>query len=291
MGLKDILTKHNIPLPSDFDERLSLFTKGLRRDPSFKRDLSKYSRQRGGDIPAPPLEITESERGDDYLGPRVRWFKDAMTSPYARTLLGGVFMVVFFLSYLEKTPIVGSILSATLDLMLMGGKMLTKTVQSILPPTIGLIPLPYSSMAGIGIAAVFGMIMWPILAMVSLSRQDFATATESFIRVIPPPFGDMLANTFTEGNHTVAKLDEKRIKLGTDISNALTQLSTIAEGISAAAQEGLKSLAKQTVEVASQARAAVPAVPTAPVSTGGFHRRTRRKAWRTRRTRTRSATR
>jgi hypothetical protein len=143
-------------------------------------------------------------------------------------------------------------------------------------------------MAGIGVAAVFGMIMWPLLAMISLSRQDFATATESFIRVIPPPFGDMLANTFTEGNHTVAKLDEKRIKLGTDISTALTQLSTVAEGVSAAAQEGLKSLAKQTVEVASQARAAVP---VAPVSTGGFHRRTRRKAWRTRRTRTRSATR
>jgi hypothetical protein len=34
-----------------------------------------------------------------------------------------------------------------------------------------------------------------------------------------------------------------------------------------------------------------PAMPVAPVSTGGFHRRTRRKAWRTRRTRTRSATR
>jgi hypothetical protein len=301
MGLRDILKKHNIPLPADFDERVALLTRGLRRDPNFKRDLATYSRQRGGEAPEPPpLKVRDSEKGDDYLGPRVRWVKDAMASPYARTLLSAVFAVVFFLSYLENTPIVGSILSATLDLMLMGGKMLTKTVQTLLPPAMGMIPLPYTSMVGIGLAAVFGMIMWPLLAIVSLSRQDFATATESFIRIIPPPFGEMLANTFTEGNRTVARLDEKRVKLGSDISVALTQLAGIAEGISASAQAGLKSLAEQTADVAvktsekmSRARQALPAmptVPTVPAVQGGFHRRTRRKAWRTRRTRTRSAT-
>jgi hypothetical protein len=171
-------------------------------------------------------------------------------------------------------------------------------------------------MAGIGVAAVFGLIMWPILAIVSLSRQDFATATESFIRIVPPPFGDMLANTFTEGNRTVAKLDEKRIKLGSDISEALTKLSELATSVSASMKEGLQSLAEQTTAAASAASnkmaaiptPAVPEDPTPPTMSaleklraqktdftapsqlkGGFHRRTRRKAWRTPRTQRRSA--
>jgi hypothetical protein len=198
--------------------------------------------------------------------------------------------------------------------MLMGGKMLTKTVQSALPPMIGLVPLPYASMAGIAMAAVFGLIMWPIFAIVSLSRQDFATATESFIRIVPPPFGDMLANTFTEGNRTVAKLDEKRIKLGSDISDALTKLSELATSVSASMKEGLQSLAEQTTAAASAASSKIDAarsslpdassLPKLPALEklrtqktdfespsqlkGGFHRRTRRKAWRTPRTQRRS---
>jgi hypothetical protein len=176
------------------------------------------------------------------------------------------------------------------------------------------------SMVGISMAALFGFTVWPIFAIVSLSRQDFMAATESYIRMIPPPIGDMLANTFLEGNRAVAKIDEKRIKLGNDISNGLNQISQLATTVSSTMKDGFASLAEQT-RAAASAMPAMPAMPTAPampkmpampampkmpamptapgmpkmpvapVSTGGFHRRTRRKAWRTRRTRTRSATR
>jgi outer membrane biosynthesis protein TonB len=156
-------------------------------------------------------------------------------------------------------------------------------------------------MAGLVMASLFGFIVWPIFAIISLSRKDFTAAAESYIRLIPPPIGDMLANTFLEGNRAVAKIDEKRIKLGTDISNALTQLSELATSVSATAEEGFKSLAAQTVAAASQVREAVPTVPAlptvptvptpevAPEPTGGFHRRTKRKSWRTRRTQRRYA--
>ena len=216
--------------------------------------------------------------------------------PIARTILEGIFMVVFFLSYLERVPIFGSILSASLDVILAGGKIMVKSVQSILPAAIGVIPLPYMSMVGIAMAALFGFTVWPIFAIVSLSRQDFVAAMESYIRMIPPPIGDMLANTFLEGNRAVAKIDEKRIKLGNDISNGLNQISELATTVSSTMKEGFASLAEQTRAAASAMPAmpkmpTAPAMPVAPVSTGGFHRRTRRKAWRTRRTRTRSATR
>jgi hypothetical protein len=286
MGLRDTLEKHKVPIPDDFDERLDIIIAGLKRKSNYKQKLEKFKRHHGGAEPDPvaPPVIPDSE---DYLGPRLRWFLTAVTSPYARTLLEGIFMVVFFVSYLEKIPVFGSILSASLDIILAGGKIMVKSVQSLLPAAIGVIPLPYTSMAGIAIAALFGFIVWPIFAIVSLSRQDFVAAIEAFTRMIPPPLGDMIANTFLEGNRAVAKIDEKRIRLGNDVANGLNQLSTITNSVSSSMKEGFETLAKQTQEAASNVKNAVPAVPPMPTipklptTTGGFHRRTRRKAWRT----------
>lgn len=297
MGLRDTLEKHKVPIPDDFDERLDIIIAGLKRKSNYKQKLEKFKQKhRGGAEPEPvaPPVVPDSE---DYLGPRLRWFLTAVTSPYARTLLEGIFMVVFFVSYLEKIPVFGSILSASLDVILAGGKIMVKSVQSLLPAAIGVIPLPYTSMAGIAIAALFGFIVWPIFAIVSLSRQDFVAAIESFTRMIPPPIGDMIANTFLEGNRAVAKIDEKRIRLGNDVANGLTQLSTITNSVSSSMKEGFETLAKQTQEAALNAVPAVPKLPPLPtipsastesqqvtlptVTKGGFHRRTRRKAWRT----------
>jgi hypothetical protein len=314
MGLRDTLEKHKIPIPEDFDERLDIIVSGLKRKSSYKQKLEKFKKHRptrGGAEPepvAPPI-VPDKE---DFLGPRLRWFLTAVTSPYARTVLQGIFMVVFFISYLEKIPLFGSILSASLDVILAGGKTLVKSIQSILPAAIGLIPLPYTSMVGISMAALFGFTVWPIFAIISLSRQDFLAAIESYIRIIPPPIGDMLANTFLEGNRAVAKIDEKRIKLGNDIANALNQISQFSDSASSSMKEGFQELAKQTREVSSKgsemmttARSSIPTVPTMPKmptqyqqatipvasspTTGGFHRRTRRKSWRTKKTRTTSA--
>jgi len=296
MGLRDTLEKHKVPIPDDFDERLDIIIAGLKRKSNYKQKLEKFKRHHGGAEPDPvaPPVVPDSE---DYLGPRLRWFLTAVTSPYARTLLEGIFMVVFFVSYLEKIPVFGSILSASLDIILAGGKIMVKSVQSLLPAAIGVIPLPYTSMAGIAIAALFGFIVWPIFAIVSLSRKDFVAAIESFTRMIPPPLGDMIANTFLEGNRAVAKIDEKRIRLGNDVANGLNQLSTITNTLSSSMKEGFETLAKQTQEAASNAKNAIPTVPKLPplptastesqqvtlptVTKGGFHRRTQRKAWRT----------
>jgi hypothetical protein len=313
MGLKDTLQKHNVPLPSDFDERLDIIISGLKRKPDFKEKLNKYKKQSGGadePVPVPPPIKRDPE---DWMGPHLRWFLKAITSPYARTMLEGIFIVIFFLSYVERTPVVGSILSAGLDLVLAGGKIATKSFQAAIPAIMGLAPIPYASMAGIVMAASFGFMVWPIFAIVSLSRQDFTSAIESFIRIIPPPIGDVVANTFLEGNRTVARLDEKRIKLANDISSAMTTISNAATQLSQQAKDGLKSLGEQVKEVAQSAsttaanvRSSVPTITpptmpkftpptmpkftTPPISTGGFHRRTKRKSWRTRTTRRKSAT-
>lgn len=285
MGLRDTLTKHNVPIPDDFDERLDIIVAGLKRKSNYKHKLDQFKKHRGGAEP-PPVAPPLTPDTEDYLGPRLRWFLSAMTTPYARTMLQGVFLVVFFLSYLEKIPVFGSILSASLDVILAGGKTLTKTVQSLLPATIGIIPLPYTAMVGITMASLLGFIVWPIFTIISLSRQDFVAATESYIRIIPPPIGDMLANTFLEGNRAVAKIDEKRIRLGNDISNGLGQISQLASTASTAMKEGFESLAKQTREAASNSKNSVQEATIPVATTGGFHRRTRRKSWRTKTRRT-----
>ena len=106
MGLRDVLKKHNVPLPPDFDQRFEIIKMGLRRDPKFKSELNKYSRQKGGEEdPEPPaLEVKQSEKGEDFLGPRVRWVKDALTSPYARTMLVACSWSSFSLAILRSSP-------------------------------------------------------------------------------------------------------------------------------------------------------------------------------------------
>ena len=113
MGLRDTLEKHKVPIPDDFDERLDIIIAGLKRKSNYKQKLEKFKQRHSGGAEPDPVAPAVVPDSEDYLGPRLRWFLTAVTSPYARTLLEGIFMVVFFVSYLEKIPVFGSILSAS----------------------------------------------------------------------------------------------------------------------------------------------------------------------------------
>jgi hypothetical protein len=276
MGLRDILKKYKLDSPTT-NERIDLMIDALKKKPGYEERLRAYGKQSGG--------------GDsgDFIGPQLTSFvESAQNDPEQfRAMLGSLFSLVFVVNRIEHLPAIGSILGASLDLMLMGGKMMTRAIQSSLPPLVGLLPLPYASTAGLVMSAVFGMIAWPMISLVSLSRQDFASATEAYARAIPPPFGEILAGTFTEGNKAVAKINEKRVQLGEDLSVAFTQISEMIKGDSESTQEGLKALASKTAEAARTTAKSGYDRFTQP--TGGFHRRTKRKAWRTPRTRRRFA--
>jgi hypothetical protein len=323
-GLLEILKRHNLPIPEDYDDRVGLIVACLKSPKNCKHHIDKFKKTKGGaeaPLPAvvqpPPKALEawdEKEKGPyppvsgvvpprffpdntDYLGPRLKWFLKATSSPYAPRMFEALFMVIFLLSYLESIPVFGSILSAALDVMLSGGKALLKMAQTSIPPMFGAIPLPYTYMIGFGLSAMLGMLIWPIFAIIATSRQDFVMAIESWIRVVPPPVGDILANNFLEANRMVARIDEKRVKLGNDISKGLTALSNAASQISSAAKAGLLSLSQQVSAAAQSAKATVKnavAVPpqvsaavqsakaTVPVPPqGGFHKRTRRNTWRT----------
>lgn len=261
MGLKEVLQQHNISTPADFDDRMDILVSGLRRSPDYKQKVDAFSKQQTGGA------------DEDWLGPKLNGVIDSLTTPAARGVLQSLFLVVFFIKYLESIPVFGSVLSAALDLVIMGGKMLVKTVQKILPPLMGLIPLPYTSMVGLSMAAVFGMLVWPILALVSFSRADFTAAIDSYIRILPPPMGDAIADLFLEANRTVYRLDEKRQKVGRDISNAFDMLS----GLFQETKQGLNTLSQKTQEAAQ--------VPPQKAGKKLTRHRRRKNKWQSKRTR------
>lgn len=284
--IRGSLKERGVPLPLDFDERLRVLELGLRGKPEFQEEIKKFrGNQAGGQMP----EVVPDR--DDFLGPQLRWFVEGVTSPYAQMVWKSVFAFIFFISYLETTPVFGNVLSAALDIMVAGGKSLTKTIQTNLPPLFGLLPLPWSSIFGLMLAAVFGMIMWPMLALVSLSRQDFAFAVESFIRIVPPPFGNTVADLFMEANRMVGRLNEKREKLGEDLSNAFNTVGEVVDSFSEKAsgqlKQGAENMSKRVAEVSSsdavtKAKTAVQtagkALSRRTKSKGKWHRKTQRKS-------------
>jgi hypothetical protein len=238
MGLKDLLESRNIPLPSDFDDRLHLVMLGLRNDPQFESELNSFkSKTVGGAYAMPKGVDLPNPNSEDWLGPNVISFLDLVTSPEARGMLKSLFMVIFFVTYLEAIPIVGSILSTALDIMTAGMKAMIKAVQTTLPPAFGLLPIPYASMFGIIMAAIFGAIVWPIVAMVAFTRMDFASAIEAYIRVVPPPLGNILADNFLEVNRMIARIDTKRKKVAYDITTALLTIADVIESVSSQVNE------------------------------------------------------
>jgi outer membrane biosynthesis protein TonB len=124
--------------------------------------------------------------------------------------------------------------------MIAASKSITKVIQTNIPPMFGLLPIPYASMVGLVVAAMYGAIVWPIIAMVAFSRQDFAAAIESYLRIIPPPFGSTIADNFMETNRMIARINVKRVKLATDIANGLGMIMDVVNDVNQKVNVGLE---------------------------------------------------
>jgi len=134
--------------------------------------------------------------------------------------------------------------------MVTGGKIITKSVQKQIPFIMGLIPLPYAGLVGLMMAAIYGAMVWPMIAMVSFSRQEFTVAMESFLRVIPPPAGDMIADLFLESNRFVAKMELKRQKLAGSIITAIGTIANLIEDVSTRIDNGVSKVNSHIANVA-----------------------------------------
>ena len=242
------LEEHGVPVTDDTRERMEMFISRMKNEPGSKERLEKYAAeapQAGGS--SIPIPVVSSK--DDFLGPEVRWVVEVLGSPYMQIFIRMLFTVLFFVSYLEKIPVFGGILSAVLDLMITGGRVLIKMVQRFLPPVIGLVPLPFMGIVGMVFAGVFGMLVWPVVAIISFSRQEFTTAIEAMFRALPPPVGDTVADSFLDMNRTAYRMNEKRKQLVTDIVAGLKLIMDVGENAKDKVSSGADVLTDKLTQI------------------------------------------
>lgn len=220
----------------------------------------------------PIIPIKPKKTPGDFLGNGARWWVKAAASPYLGTLVKLTFMFMFFTSFLEATPLVGSVLSVALDATIAGGRILVKVLQKGIPLMFGLIPLPGAQLFGMVLVSVVGMFVWTIFAVISFSRQDFTSAIDSMLRIIPMSIGDALADGFLDLNRTVDQMSEKRIKLTEDVWNGLLLVqdfgTQIAEYFQTTGSEAYKRVKAGSDTLLDAVRGIRGAVPTATPVTG-----------------------
>lgn len=241
------LEESGVPITDEIRERMDMVIAYARREPGAEQRLKEYGASQKGGANAIPIPVIPSQ--GDFLGPEMRWLVEVLGSPYLQIAIRMLFTVLFFVSYLEKIPVFGSILSAVLDLTVTGGKVLVKMVQKFIPPMLAIIPLPFMSIVGLVFAALFGMLLWPVIAIVSFSRQEFTTAIEAMFRIIPPPFGDAVADAFLDANRTAYRMNEKRKQLVEDIITGLKTVMTVGETAKDKVTSGADILANRLTEI------------------------------------------
>jgi hypothetical protein len=220
----------------------------------------------------PQIPVTSKKIPGDFLGNGARWWVKAAASPYLGVLVKLTFVFLFFISFLESTPLVGSVLSVAMDVTLAGGRAIVKALQKGIPAALGLLPVPYAQLVGVILVSVVGMFVWTILAIISFQRQDFTSAIDSMLRVLPPPLGDSLGDGFLELNRTADQLNDKRIKLTDDIWNGLLlvqQMIGTASKVAGSSASGLlgriQAGSDTLLNAVQGARAAAPVPVAAPV--------------------------
>jgi hypothetical protein len=220
----------------------------------------------------PIIPIKPKKTPGDFLGNGARWWVKAAASPYLGTLVKLTFMFMFFTSFLEATPLIGSVLSVALDATIAGGRILVKILQKGIPLMFGLIPLPGAQLFGMILVSVVGMFVWTIFAVVSFSRQDFTSAIDSMLRIIPMSIGDALADGFLDLNRTVDQMSEKRIKLTEDVWNGLLLVqdfgTQVAEYFQTTGSEAYKRVKSGSDTLLDAVRGIRGGVPTATPATG-----------------------
>jgi hypothetical protein len=209
---------------------------------------------------------------DDFLTPWVRWFVDGLTSPSGekfRYVLRILFVVIFFVSYLEKLPVMGGILGAALDLTVGASKAAIKLIQKGTVTLFGIIP--FGGIIGIMLATIFGLFAWALLAALSFSRQEFADSVSAILRMIAYPIGDMIGDVFDSGNRTAGKIYGKTGKIWGNIKDILEYFGTLnpraqtgVDKIISKVQEAKPELANPSSEPSSSEEEPSNPTSTAP---------------------------
>lgn len=224
---------------------------------------------------------------------RARQMTNAMHSTIRMTI-----PFIFTLDAIEQLPAFGVLIGSGLDLLKLGLYSSAGAMNSIIPPLVGLIPVPLAGTVGIMVGWFMSVGLLMAYAAISLSRREFTDTLKAVLAMVPV-MGTLLANTLQSVVTTGTKMANRYEKLKFQIQELWRKVSTIISSATDAATRNtiIKPGAAENVakgmmnltnvmqkQVASLAKAApatlaspiigappAPPAPPAPVpSTGNF---------------------
>jgi hypothetical protein len=149
---------------------------------------------------------------------------------------------VFFLNALEKFPAFGQLFGLTLDVSTTGMSVATDGFQSMMAQVPGFGP---------AINIFVGVLVWPFLAMISLSRKEFSQSMTELLKVVPLGIGKAMSDAFMKTDRLAAKADGRWEKISSQFSQAWNRAT---ESIKQAKTEN-PEFTKSVEERAAQAKA------------------------------------
>jgi hypothetical protein len=198
---------------------------------------------------------------NDLLSPTISSALDALLGifiPEVRTPIKFVLGFVFILSFIEKLPLVGPLLSAALDVASAILPTAAVALQSIVPGIFGLIPLPYASMVGLYLGWLFSAILLYFTMLIGISRKQFGDSVVAIAGMVPL-FGPTLMTTVKNANVTAAKLNQNRIKIVNSFSEVITAVTSALSQVGQNLGEKTKTSLTNIVQQA-QTKAKMPTV-------------------------------
>lgn len=137
---------------------------------------------------------------------------------------------VFILNTLEQSPLFGELLGAALDITVSVLPVTASTVQSGTPALVGLIPLPFAGPVGIALGWLFSFFFLWLAMVISVSRQDFATALEATAGMIPI-FGGTAMKSVATFDRVTTKLANRAERIQQSIEQVYGSLKGAVEQI------------------------------------------------------------
>ena len=179
--------------------------------------------------------------GASFVDTRINGALDMMNDPRATAeFLSRLPGFVFFLKSAESIPGFGSLLGATMDVSTTGASVATDGFQSMAAQVPGVGP---------AVNVVVGIVVWPVLAMISLSRREFSQAIEEFLKVIPLGLGKAMSNAFAKSDRLASKVEGRWDEIVEQIRVAYAR-----------AKDSIRSAEASNPEVSQRVRSGVSAV-------------------------------
>lgn len=166
---------------------------------------------------------------------------------------------VFILNSLEKSPLFGDLLGASLDITAAFLPVAATTIQATTPAVVGLIPLPFAGTIGIGLGWLFSFFFLWLAMVIGISRQDFSSALEATAGMIP-----VIGSTSMK---TVASFDRVTTKLANRVEKIQESINNVYGSLQNTLKNSIQSVQRRPIML-----------PPVPVRTGG-KRFTRRKKY------------